>query len=156
MKLALVFFSWIALGCLSILLMATNAIESQHSLVGTWTEQNWEYEAAPDLNLNSDLTGAENLTQSTPNCLVVHQSEIWQFDTNGTLYIQSAKSTKAAKWSLKGRANVLVLYYPNGMREHYNISHISTDSLVLNFESQIQARGIAKLTFTRKNYVKKI
>lgn len=136
--------------------MATNASEAQYSLTGMWTEQNWEYEAPSAINLKNSTSGVKPIGASTPNYLVVHQSEIWQFDKNGNLYIHSPQSIKEAKWSIKGRANVLVLYYPNGMREHYNISHISTDSLVLNFESQIQARGIAKLTFTRKSHVKKI
>lgn len=148
MKTIAIFFSWMLLGCLSILLMATNAHESQNSLVGKWTEQKWEYETDSTKVPLTSLQTTQNPTM--PMQVIRHQAEVWDFQPNGTLRIASALVQKEAKWSLKGRANVLVLAYPDGQQEHYQVTQIDDKSLVINFESQIQARGIAKLTFTRQ------
>lgn len=147
MKAIFVFGSWIILGCTSILLMAANANTSQDQLVGEWLEQQWQYEQASE---QPNSFGSANLEETINNQLVWHRSEAWTFSAKGDLYMKSSDTTTIAHWCLKGRANVLVITYPDGQQEQYNLSRVSTDSLVLHFESQIQARGIAKLTFTKK------
>jgi len=99
-------------------------------LLGNWKELAWEYEK----------------DKTTP---VMHRGERWKFLPGQQLLLLRKDGSEKAHWHLAGRANVLLLRYGSGITELYNVTEFTPDRLVLNFATDIQARGVAKLTFAR-------
>lgn len=110
------------------LLATTRSPESL--LLGHWKELAWEYEK----------------DEKTP---LIHRAEGWHFLPGQQLLLQRKESVEKVRWRLAGRSNVLLLRYASGVTEHYNVTELRQNKLVLNFETDIQARGVAKLTFSR-------
>ena len=81
--------------------------------------------------------------------LVIHQAETWTFEPNGNLKLKNDKNAKSVKWVLKGRGHILQLKYDKGTTENYILTHLDEHRMVLNLELDNQARGIAKLVFTK-------
>ncbi|MBX3720457.1 MAG: hypothetical protein KF713_01335 [Turneriella sp.] len=114
----------------TVLALLTTAGSPESLLLGHWKELAWEYEQ----------------DEQTP---LVHRAEGWHFLPGQQLLLQRKGSIEKVRWRLAGRSNVLLLRYASGVTEHYNVTELRADKLVLNFETDIQARGVAKLTFTR-------
>jgi hypothetical protein len=98
-------------------------------LIGKWREVSWDYERKDD------------------KTLLIHNAERWEFLPDGTLFLWGKNGKLEARWRLGGRGNVLRLEHARNIVEHYNVTHLSADILILNFETNIQAKGVAKLTF---------
>ncbi|HLP12523.1 MAG TPA: hypothetical protein VK177_11375 [Flavobacteriales bacterium] len=133
-------------------------VESPERLIlGVWYEQAWEYEK---VGTPADLSYKDTVSESVKNQLgkhlVIHSAETWHFEKNGVLWLIGHGQAKQARWRLKGRGHILELEHRNHVIEHYNLTEITPDRLVLNFDSDIQVRGIAKLTFKRSRLAKKI
>jgi hypothetical protein len=58
-------------------------------------------------------------------------------------------TAREVRWKLKGRGHILELEYDNRIVEHYNLTELNDNTMVLNFDSDIQVKGIAKLTFIK-------
>ena len=58
---------------------------------------------------------------------------------------------KEISWNIKGRGNILELKYDNNNVEHYSLTELSDNKLVLNFDTNTHTRGIARLTFEKLN-----
>jgi hypothetical protein len=129
----------------------SNAESPENLIRGEWRELSWEYEKV-DLPLNKGMDYAQifpQLKQRISQDLIIHQAETWRFLPNGELILSDGEKEKKVKWRMKGRGHILQLIYDEDTFESYNLSELNDDTLVLNFESDIQARGIAKLTFER-------
>ncbi|MPR33592.1 hypothetical protein [Salmonirosea aquatica] len=138
--------------CLFLVLM-TNASSPSQQIVGTWEEVSWEYEKADKDQYDSVMTGeviADTLQRLIARDRIIHQAETWRFLPNGKLLLTSLRGTrKAAQWTLKGRGHVLFMWYNQESEESYDIAKITPDELVLHFHTDMQVRGIAKITFKK-------
>lgn len=109
-------------------------------LLGRWKEVSWEYEMKG--------SGPE-VRERLGKTLVIHQTEFWEFAPGNRLTLFRKGASDSVHWRLAGRSNALALTHGGGITEHYQVTKLSRDTLELNFETDIQARGIAKLTFER-------
>lgn len=127
------------------------AINPEKTIVGEWKEMDWEYEKT-DKFLGSSAIGksiSDLEKAEIAKDLVIHQAETWTFEPNGNLKLKNDKNAKSVKWVLKGRGHILQLKYDKGTTENYFLTHLDDHRMVLNLELDNQARGIAKLVFTK-------
>jgi len=129
-------------------------------IVGTWNERSWQYEKVQTRNdlhrLQSQDTMAQSVKDQLGKHLVIHSAEVWQFNRDGSLLLHGRDTTKEVRWKLKGRGQILQLEYANKVIEHYNLTELTSTSMALNFDSDIQVKGIAKLTFDNIDHVTQI
>lgn len=140
----------------TITLVLSKSTPPNMEIVGVWEETSWKYEKLPvksneyiDDAIKSDITEG----------LIIHEAETWEFLPNGEVLLSSEDRKKKLEWTLKGRGHILKLKYPDFKNEHYNLYKINDKEMELHFQSDIQARGIVKLTFKKKeeiNYAEKI
>jgi hypothetical protein len=151
MKLWIAYIGIFALGLMSFVIVIKNSPSPESLILGQWSELAWEYEKVDKSLLDSTKykTIAEDVKATIGQNLVIHEAETWHFLPNRKLKLISENSEKTVSWLIKGRGHILQLKYDNNSIETYNLTELSDDTLVLNFESDIQARGIAKLTFTK-------
>ncbi|SHI43734.1 hypothetical protein [Flavobacterium terrae] len=123
----------------------------EKKLEGSWKESVWEYEKVDKNDTkNSDFKHISSyVKQIASQNLIIHKAEKWIFLPNQKLILKGEKTTKEISWSIKGRGNILELKYGNDNIEHYNLTELSNDKLVLNFNSDTELRGIARLTFEK-------
>ena len=145
---------------LSIAQLKQHLESPEQLLVGTWNERSWQYEkvhARSDLQmLHSQDTMAKSVKDQLGKHLVIHSAEVWQFNSDGSLLLHGRDTTKEVRWKLKGRGNILQLEYANQVIEHYNLTELTSTNMALNFDSDIQVKGIAKLTFDNIDRVTQI
>ena len=138
--------------CLFLVLM-TNASSPNQLIEGTWKEISWEYEKADKDQDNSVLTGeviADTLQRLIARDRIIHQAETWQFRPDGNLLLTNLRGNeRGAQWALKGRGHVLFMQYDQEGTESYDIVKLTSDELVLHFHTDMQVRGIAKITFKK-------
>ncbi|TRZ45274.1 hypothetical protein DMZ48_05885 [Robertkochia solimangrovi] len=125
------------------------------NILGVWVESEWNYEKFPDKDTpNLDLRTKERITKD----LIIHKAEIWEIHPNGTLTLHG-ETSKKLNWTLKGRGHILKIEYPDKRREHYTLHRLNPNEMELHFHSDIEARGIVKLVFKKKekiSYAQKI
>lgn len=124
--------------------------ESQ--ILGTWNERSWEYEKAYSRSTRKAFdndTISQSVRDQLGRHLVIHSAETWKFNPDGTLLLHGMDTVKEVKWKLKGRGHILELEYADSVIEHYNLTELNDTKMVLNFDSDIQVKGIAKLTFDK-------
>ncbi|HEY9044737.1 MAG TPA: hypothetical protein VIN08_02530 [Ohtaekwangia sp.] len=136
------------------LVWARQRIQSPEQLiVGSWREQAWEYERVHARKDLEKLRRQEPISQVVKDQLgkhlIIHSAEQWLFRPNGILVLQGASAKTEVKWKIKGRGHILELEYHDHMIEHYNLTELTSEQMVLNFDSDMQVRGVAKLTFKR-------
>lgn len=135
------------------MLWAMEGVESpEQSILGTWREQSWEYEKAYNRTAKKAFradTVSQRVKDQLGRHLIIHFAEQWDFNPDGTLMLVGADTTKQVSWKLKGRGHILELEYANHVIEHYNLTALNETTMVLNFDSDIQVKGIARLTFTK-------
>jgi hypothetical protein len=120
----------------------------EKKIVGQWKELSWEYERVNKLG-NSSKEITDDVKKIIGQHLLIHEAETWQFLPNGKLLLQAGENEKLVSWKIKGRGNILQLKYDNQVIENYNLTELDNNTMILNFDSEIQARGIAKLTFEK-------
>jgi hypothetical protein len=129
-------------------------------IVGTWNERSWQYEkvgSPQDLQaLQSQDLMAQSVKDQLGKHLVIHSAEVWQFKRDGVLLLHGRDTTKEVRWKLKGRGHILELQYADNLIEHYTLTELTPTSMALNFDSDIQVKGIAKLTFDHIDHVAQI
>lgn len=152
-KLWILYIGVIGTGVASFLIMIFLAESPEQVIVGEWTEQAWEYERVN--KANGDSVPTKEITDEVKHLigqnLIIHQAETWQFLPNGKLKLLGDKANKTASWNIKGRGHILTLQYQNTNFENYNISELTDTSLVINFDADIEVRGVAKLIFKKTN-----
>lgn len=123
----------------------------EEKIIGNWSEKKWEYEKVYDLadKKELDAAGDYQIQNVAGNSLILHMAEQWQFYSNGQLVFCKDKSKNSAKWKIKGRGNILEIEHKDGLCEHYNIIELNQQRMVLNFNAEMQIKGITKLTFNK-------
>lgn len=121
----------------------------EKKIVGHWNELSWEYERVDKLRNSNNREITEDVKKIIGQHLLIHQAETWQFLPNGKLVLKARGSERFVDWKIKGRGHILQLIYDNEIVENYNLTELDNNKMVLNFDSEIQARGIAKLTFEK-------
>jgi len=142
----LIVFCLMAVGSL-VLISATPAPERH--ILGKWEQTSWAYEKL-DLPEGQEVDlFVESVKRTIGRGLIIHQAESWEFLPNNRLRLQVGEENQEATWRIKGRGHLLQIVHENGVEEHYTVDKLDDDTLKLYFETDIQARGIAKLIFTR-------
>lgn len=120
-------------------------------ILGNWQEVAWEYEK-PIAPIESDSGKAitDDIKGRLAQDMVIHKAERWEFMPDGRVrLIDSNDDTVVVNWKFKGRGHILKLHYDDGVDEFYNVVELNRDELILHFYVEMQAKGIAKITFRR-------
>lgn len=148
---ALISFFAVVLLSVSVLLYQTSPT---NIIVGTWEEISWEYEKINKNDASRDGENNVQLNEISKN-LVIHRSEIWEFDSDNNLKLydhgEKMDESENLLWSLKGRGHILELKHRNSQVEAYQIQELSKNKLVIHFSFDLQVRGIVKMTFKRRD-----
>lgn len=121
-------------------------------VLGEWREVAWEYEKLDTKHADPDWIEDidDHVKAEIYNHLIVHKAEIWEFLPDGDLILHGDRGDSIhLVWKLKGRGNVMELDHESKDIELYYIQELSPDRLVLNFNTDLQVRGIVKMTFER-------
>ncbi len=151
MKIILKYISLPLLIILCLTVMTSMAENPEKKIEGVWKESVWEYEKV-DKNdtVSKDFKNLSNYVKEIASQnLVIHKTEKWIFKSNKKLILKGKDTTKELTWNIKGRGNILELKYNDNTLEHYTLTEISNDRLVLNFNTNTDIRGIARLTFEK-------
>lgn len=142
---SLVILSGIVIGFL-ILYLTKDEVENK--LYGRWREVSWSYEKANTDNFEITEEIKDDISQG----MVIHKSELWSIKPNARLLLKSRnQATKSLKWHLEGRGNILKIVYNKSKVEYYQIYKITNNSMILNFENNIHAKGRVKIEFKKIN-----
>lgn len=151
MKIILKYISIPLLIILCLTVMTSMAENPEKKIKGVWKESIWEYEKV-DKNdtVSKDFNNVSGYVKEIASQnLVIHKAEKWIFKPNKKLILKGKNTTKEITWTIKGRGNILELKYNDNTVENYNLTEISDNKLVLNFNTNTDIRGIARLTFEK-------
>lgn len=151
MKIWIRYIGFFGAGIALFILLLSNSNNPEKTIQGQWKESVWEYEKV-DKNdtTKSDFNSVSHFVKDVVGeNLIIHKAESWIFKPNGKLILKGKNHFKEVNWSIKGRGNILEIKYDNSNCEHYNLTELSENKLVLNFDSDTHTRGIARLTFEK-------
>lgn len=154
MKIWIRYISFFAFGVFLFVTLISMANSPEATIEGEWKELVWEYEKVDKINdtTKSDYDNVSYYVKDVAGQdLVIHKAEKWIFCPNGKLILEGNDYSKEVSWNIKGRGNILELKYDNNNVEHYSLTELSNDKLVLNFDTDTHTRGIARLTFEKLN-----
>ncbi len=140
-----VFFIGFACFC-GLLIVSSNP---EKVILGEWKEMTWEYEIADNAPSQNEIHLTDELRNQSCKNMVMHKAETWTFLPDGKLKLSTQEQSHIVDWRIKGRGHILQIKYNNDTVEHYNLSELNGNEMVLNFEVDVQVRGIAKLTFKK-------
>lgn len=151
MKIYVAYISVFLLLILGFLIAVDVAPSPEQTIIGEWKELAWEYERVDKVgDTVTEKVISDEVKQHIGQHLVIHEAETWEFMPNGQLKLITADEEKIVKWRIKGRGHILqIKYVDENVVENYNLTELDDNTMVLNFDSDLQARGIAKLTFQR-------
>ncbi|UPQ77877.1 hypothetical protein M0M57_09560 [Flavobacterium azooxidireducens] len=121
----------------------------EKKIVGQWNEKSWEYERVNKVGDTNSKEITDDVKKIIGQHLLIHEAETWQFLPNGKLLLKAGSTERLVDWKIKGRGHILQLKYDDNVVENYNLTELDNNTMILNFDSEIQARGIAKLTFEK-------
>jgi len=150
MKIWFRYLSFFGLGFFLFVTLISMSRNPELQIEGEWKELAWEYEKV-DRNdtVKSDFNPVSFYVKDVAGLdLIIHKAEKWKFCPDGRLILEGKGYSKEIVWVIKGRGNILELKYGNTI-EHYNLTELSDDKLVLNFDTNTNTRGIARLTFQK-------
>lgn len=138
--------------CFVLVLRAS--INPEKQILGTWEEVDWDYEN----NFSVKDDSSHDVKTELSKDLIIHKREIWKFLPNGVLQLSGEDGYENLEWRVKGRGHILQLKHQKTKIENYNIDLLNDSTMVINFEVDLEVRGIAKLTFrkTKIQYATKI
>lgn len=148
MKLWLIYIAVFALGLTSFTVMMSSAASPEKLILGPWEEKKWMYEDKTSIGADILAASKTSVTNSYP-AFSLHEAENWEFLPGGKLRLTVNDEVQQLTWTIKGRGHVLQIKYAPGHVENYQLTELSKDKMVLDAESDVQARGIARLTFER-------
>jgi hypothetical protein len=139
----LVFFigGWIAL------ISASPPPERQ--IIGSWEQTSWEYEKLDLPSYPASLDFMDEVKRSVGEGLIIHKAETWRFLPSERLLLYNGDTVEEARWRMKGRGHILQVVHGNGVTENYVLDKLDQATLQLYVETNIQARGIARLVFSK-------
>lgn len=128
-----------------------NVPSPEERIRGRWEEQKWEYEKVDKKRSDPESYKhiSEDVKHDIGQNLVIHKAETWIFLPNRTVRLIGEKTEKTVMWRITGRGHILQFKYDNDTVENYDLTELDENTMVLNFDTEIQARGIAKLTFKK-------
>lgn len=152
MKIGILYASVFLCGAVGFMVLISAKPDPEHLILGEWNEVRWEYER---VNLTDNKGAAlrnmpDDVKRSIGETLVIHEAESWVFLPDGRLQLTSCETDKEVTWCMKGRGHILQIKYANNTTENYVVDKLDDGTLWLQFATDIQARGIAKLIFERK------
>lgn len=147
--------------CLALfIIMSVSSPSPNITILGKWQEVSWEYEKLPDTHTAALGKHINNtLRNEITRELVIHQAETWEFLPDGKLLLHTDEKSVPLQWTLKSRGNILKLDHRETSPEHYNLQALNENEMVLYFNTDLQAKGIAKMKFKKihqKDYAQKI
>lgn len=150
MKIWIRYTSFFGLGLVLFATLISMAKSPEATIEGEWKELAWEYEKVnKNDTVNSDFIHVSSYVKDVAGLdLVIHKAEKWKFCPDGRLILQGKNYSKEIAWVIKGRGNILELKYGNNI-EHYSLTELSDNKLILNFDTNTNTRGIARLTFEK-------
>lgn len=151
MRLLIIYFGALTFCAVAFSGAISKVASPEEVILGEWQEKKWEYEMVytkSDIEVLKE-TLSEDVKDQLGKHLVIHTAEKWNFLPDGTLQLIGNEDEKIVHWRLKGRGHILELKYNDGVTEHYNLTLLDQSTMVLNFDSDIQVRGLAKLTFEK-------
>ncbi len=151
MKIWTRYIGFFALGISLFILLISMSNNPENTIEGQWKELVWEYEKV-DKNdtITNDYNNVSDFVKDVVGeNLVIHKAESWIFKPNGKLILKGSDYSKEVNWTIKGRGNILEIKYDNNNYEHYSLTELSDNKLVLNFDTDTHTRGIARLTFEK-------
>lgn len=149
----LIYFGVFGVGFACFLIMLFVAESPEQLILGEWVEQSWVYERLNNKGERKKYTSmriSNEKKRLISEDLIIHEAEVWKFLPFGKLKLIGNNKEKNVSWKLKGRGNILKLIYKNEKIERYIITELTQNTLIINVEFDIEAKGIAKLTFKRK------
>lgn len=153
MKIWIRYIGFFGLGIFLFVFLVSMSNNPENTIKGEWKELVWEYEKVDDNDtINKEFkTVSEYIKDNAGENLIIHKAEKWIFKPNGKLTLQGKNTSKEVNWTIKGRGNILEIKYNNNNFEYYNLTELSENKLVLNFDTENHTRGIARLTFEKIN-----
>ena len=151
MKLWIRYISFFGLGILLFVTLISMSNNPENTIRGEWEELIWEYEKV-DINEKSNLSFnsiSNYVKDKIGENLIIHKAEQWKFLPNGKLILKGKEASKEVFWCMKGRGNILEIKYDNQNVEYYNVTELGNDKMILNFDTDVHTRGIARLTFKK-------
>lgn len=151
MKIWIRYIGFFTLGISIFILLISMSNNPENIIEGQWKELVWEYEKV-DKNdtITNDYDNVSDFVKDVVGeNLVIHKAESWTFKPNGKLILKGSNYSKEVNWTIKGRGNILEIKYDNNNCEHYSLTELSDNKLVLNFDTDTHTRGIARLTFEK-------
>jgi len=139
-------FCLIAAACVA-LVGATTAPD--RVILGDWQQTDWVYEMVDLPKGGEPASFLEEVKYSVGKGLVVHEAETWRFLPDHRLRLLCSDRTVEARWRLKGRGHILQIIHDDGTKESYVLDQLDKHTMRLQFETDLQARGIASLVFSR-------
>ena len=119
-------------------------VNPENALLGEWKELSWNYEK---LGNTQKLLGM--LFTNKAENIRVHTAESWIFKPNGVLVLSKDGEETIARWSIKGRGNILEIK-DDEIVERYDITTFDKNKIELNYLSDIQIKGaFGKLIFEK-------
>ena len=142
-------------GFMGFYLTIENVPSPEELIVGRWEELKWEYEKVN--KAENDSTNYKHISDDVKDLigqnLIIHKAETWIFLPGRKVRLLGENTDKTVKWSIRGRGNILQFKHDNETIENYNLTKLDDNTMELHFDADIQARGIAKLTFKKVNIV---
>ncbi len=130
-----------------------NSPSPEDIIIGEWEELKWEYEKVD--KTGNDSVNYKHISDDVKDLigqnLIIHKAETWIFLPDHRVRLLGENTDKIVKWRIGGRGNILQFKHDSATIENYNLSELNDHTMVLNFEADIQAKGIAKLTFKKIN-----
>lgn len=154
MRVVLVYIGIIALLTSGVISLMANDISPDNKLLGEWKEVSWEFEKLDETGdqefwgISKSIT--DQLKKEISRELAFHEAETWEFYPDGKISLEGENGKRSSLfWRLKGRGHVLKLFGHADSIEHYQIQKLTADTMEIHFNTDLQARGIVKMTFKK-------
>ncbi|HLP38447.1 hypothetical protein [Lacibacter sp.] len=156
MKLVLTYSLVFLCGILGVFMLFNASANPEKLILGKWKETDWKFETG--IAFAADIAAASKAKVTQPE-FSFHRAEDWEFLPGGHLRLKIAGQQELLTWRIKGRGHVLQIQYGNDRIENYQLTVLDNNKMILNAESDVQARGISQLIFEREKsetYAQKI
>lgn len=156
MKLLITYSIVFLIGIFGVFLLFRASTSPEKVILGKWKETDWKFEKG--IAFAADIAAASKAKETQPE-FSFHKAEDWEFLPGGYLRLKIAGQPELLTWRIKGRGHVLQIQYGNDRVENYQLTVLDNNKMILNAESDVQARGIAQLIFEREKsetYAQKI
>lgn len=128
-------------------------------ILGDWREVSWQFEKV-DRKDSMDFTISELHKKEILRNVIIHEADTWRFNADRTLsFLVDGKVKENLNWNIKGRGHILELLHKEAIVEGYQVVWLSHDELIVQFNFDLQLRGIVRMTFkkmTKQEHAQKI